>query len=281
MGVVAPGASTDWQVYAGTPCWIELTTTEPRRAQEFYGGLFGWTFEVHKDPQAGEHLIAMREGYPVASIRNGMAAKSRWRVYLATEDCAGTTDQAVRLGARVSVPHSKIPGVGTKATLVGPDDADFGLLEPEDSWQFDVGLPGTLNWAELLTIKAQTSDQFFHSLFGYDSEQFGTEHRYDYAVWYLGGDSVLARVSMIREHIAPGAHPHWLLYLGADPEKGTDDLVHEAIALGGRVRIDPYDSTLGRVAVLRDPTGARFAVVDPTQAPGDYGSAANYDPYED
>ena len=37
---------------------------------------------------------------------------------------------------------------------------------------------------------------------------------------------------------------------------------------------------VGRMAVLRDPTGARFAVIDQTQA-GEYGTAANYDPYED
>ena len=281
MGVVALGSSPQWQVYAGTPCWIELATTDPEKAQEFYAGLFGWTYQVHQDPEAGEHVIAYHEGYPVASIRTATGSRSVWRLFLATEDCAGAIEQAVHLGATVAVPSTKVPGVGTKAVLIEPADSEFGLLEPEDSWQFDVGLPGTLMWAELVTIKAQTADMFFHELFGYTSEQFGTEHRSDYSVWYLGEDSVFARVSMIREYIAPGTRPHWLLYLGADPAVGTDELVHQAIALGARVRIDPYDSSLGRVAVLRDPTGARFAVVDSTQAPGDYGSAANYDPYED
>lgn len=279
MGVVAPGSLPQWQMYAGTPCWIELTTTQPRRAQQFYADLFGWSYEVHEDAEAGQHTIAWHEGYPVASIRAGQ--KSRWRLYLAADDCARVAQRATELGAKILLPHNKVGGLGTKATLVGPDDADFGLLEPDEALQFDVGLPGTLMWAELVTIKAQTSDLFFQELFGYASEQFGTDHRYDYAVWYLGQESVLARVSMIREHIVEGSHPHWLLYLGADPERGTDALVHDAVTVGARVRIDPYDSTLGRVAVLRDPTGARFAVVDSTQAPGDYGSAANYDPYED
>ncbi|MDR7303442.1 VOC family protein [Haloactinomyces albus] len=282
MRVVEPGSSPPrWELYAGMPCWIELVTTDPDRACEFYAGLFGWTYEVHRDHRAGDHVIAFREGFPVASIRTAAHGPSEWRLFLATADAATAVEQAEQHGASVTVPSKHVAGVGTKVVLNGPSEADFGLLQPEASWQFDVGLPGTLMWAELVTIKAQTADLFFHGLFGYTAEQFGTEHKSDYSVWYLGDESVLARVSMVRDHITTGTRPHWLLYLGADPYLGTEEVVRQAIGLEGRVRVDPYDSQLGRVAVLRDPTGARFAVVDQTQAPGDYGSAANYDPYGD
>ncbi|GAA0514474.1 glyoxalase [Saccharopolyspora subtropica] len=281
MAVVVPGTTPPrWELYAGMPCWIELITTNLDRAREFYAGLFEWEYETHTDPASGEHVIALREGFPVASLRAASGDQSAWRLYLATPDCAASVRAAEALGAAVTVPVSTVPGVGTRAVLVGPADAEFGLLEPEESWQFDVGLPGTLMWAELVTIKAQTADHFFHELFGYTAEQFGTEHRSDYSVWYLGDESVLARVSMIREFITESTRPHWLLYLGVDTEIGTDELVRRAIGLGGRIRVDPYDSSIGRVAVLRDPTGARFAVIDSSQA-GDFGTAANYDPYED
>jgi predicted enzyme related to lactoylglutathione lyase len=26
----------------GTPSWVDLTTSDPASAREFYGGLFGW-----------------------------------------------------------------------------------------------------------------------------------------------------------------------------------------------------------------------------------------------
>ncbi|MBB5152630.1 VOC family protein [Saccharopolyspora phatthalungensis] len=281
MAVVVPGTTPPrWELYAGMPCWIELITTDLDRACEFYAGLFDWEYEPHRDPVSGEHVIALREGFPVASLRAASGDQSGWRLYLATADCAASVGQAEALGAAVTVPSNHVPRVGTKVVLMGPADAEFGLLEPEESWQFDVGLPGTLMWAELVIIKAQAADNFFQELFGYSAEQFGTEHRSDYSVWYLGDESVLARVSMIRDFITETTLPHWLLYLGVDAEVGTDELVRRAITLGGRVRVDPYDSSIGRVAVLRDPTGGRFAVVDPTQA-GDFGTAANYDPYED
>ncbi|EQD82677.1 hypothetical protein A8924_2635 [Saccharopolyspora erythraea NRRL 2338] len=281
MAVVTPGSSPpQWDLYPGMPCWIELITTDAERACEFYAGLFGWEYRLHRDPEAGEHLIALHDGFPVASIRAASGEHSVWRLYLATGDSAATAEEATRLGAAITVPRNHVSGLGTKVVLMGPSDAEFGLLEPEEGWQFDVGLPGTLMWAELVTIKAQTADVFFQELFGYDHEQFGTEGRSDYSVWYLGEESVLARVSMIREFISAHTRPHWLLYLGVDRARGTDEVVREAIGLGGRVRVDPYDSSIGRVAVLRDPTGARFAVVDPSQA-GNFGTAANFDPYDD
>lgn len=281
MAVVVPGKTPpQWQLYAGMPCWIELITTNLDRAREFYANLFDWEYETHSDPVSGEHVIALREGFPVASLRAASGDQSQWRIYLAAADCAEKVAEAESHGAVQTVPLNTVPKIGRKAVLVGPSDAEFGLLEPEESWQFDVGLPGTLMWAELVTIKAQTADTFFQELFGYTAEQFGTEHRSDYSVWYLGEESVLARVSMIRDFITETTHPHWLLYLGVDAEIGTDELVRTAIANGGRVRVDPYDSSIGRMAVLRDPTGARFAVIDQTQA-GEYGTAANYDPYED
>ncbi|RCW40453.1 hypothetical protein DFQ14_111102 [Halopolyspora algeriensis] len=282
MRVVDPGSSPPrWELYAGMPCWIELVTTDPEHAREFYAGLFGWTYEIHRDRQAGDHVIAFRDGFPVASIRTATRGPSEWRLFLATADITAAVTRADRHGATVTVPTTHVSGVGAKVVLNGPSDAEFGLLQPQSSWQFDVGLPGTLMWAELVTIKAQTADLFFQELFGYTSEQFGAENRSDYSVWYLGDESVLARVSMLRDHITTETRPHWLLYLGVEPDTGTDELVRRAVSLGGRVRVDPYDSQLGRVSVLRDPAGARFAVVDPTQAPGDHGSAANYDPYGD
>ncbi|GAB2754057.1 VOC family protein [Salinifilum aidingensis] len=286
MTVIVPGETPPrWELYAGMPCWIELATAEVDRVAEFYGGMFDWTFARSAESGTGEHLIAHRDGYPVASLResaDGESAdgESAWRLYLATRDLAGGAERAEELGAQLRVPRGHLPGIGHHAVLTGPADGEVGLLEPEESWQFDVGLPGTLMWAELVTIKAQTADHFYQELFGYEAEQFGMEHRSDYSVWYLGGESVLARVSMIREHITPATVPHWLLYLGVDPEIGVDELVRRAISAGGRVRVDPYDSNIGRVAVLRDPSGARFAVVDSTQA-GEFGSAANFDPYDD
>jgi hypothetical protein len=56
--------------------------------------------------------------------------------------------------------------------------------------------------------------------------------------------------------------------------------------LGGRVDIDPYDTEPGRIARVADPSGAAFALIDPTN-PVDattnltVSSARVDDPYDD
>lgn len=262
----------------GTPCWIELSTPDLDGAREFYTGLFGW--ECVPGEQNG-HLIAYRDGYPVAGLRARAGGTPTWRLYLAAQDSAAVALRGERLGARVLLDREWVPELGGRVVLESPAGDEFGLLDTSGPLRGDVGLPGTLTWAELVTIKAQRADLFYQGLFGYEGEQFGTAHRSDYSVWFLGGDSVLARVSMIRKYVTPETRPHWLLYLGADPGIGTDATVHEAIARGGRVRVDPYETSLGRVAVLRDPTGARFALVDSASTVLTSPGTGNDDPYDD
>lgn len=95
-----------------------------------------------------------------------------------------------------------------------------------------------------------------------------------------GGDSVLGRVRM-----APGTPvevpPRWIAHFAVDPGLGFDRTLHVARAAGAKLRFRPYTSTLGKVAVLSDPLGTRFAIIDPALAADwDYRSAAD-DPYDD
>jgi len=54
------------QQLVGTPCWIDLVSSDASRAVDFYTGLFGWTAERSDDPQYG--------GYTVLSIDGGVVA---------------------------------------------------------------------------------------------------------------------------------------------------------------------------------------------------------------
>lgn len=48
-----------------------------------------------------------------------------------------------------------------------------------------------------------------------------------------------------------------------EPQIGTDTATHRVVALGDRVDNDPYDTELGRIARISDPSGATFALIDP------------------
>lgn len=49
----------------GAPCWIDLTTSDVDRAQDFYGTVFGWAFES-AGPDYGGYINAAKGGHPVA-----------------------------------------------------------------------------------------------------------------------------------------------------------------------------------------------------------------------
>ncbi len=58
----------------GAPCWIDLTTSDIDRAQDFYGTVFGWTFES-AGPEYGGYVNAAHNGHPVAGL---MANNPEW-----------------------------------------------------------------------------------------------------------------------------------------------------------------------------------------------------------
>jgi uncharacterized protein len=57
---------------------------------------------------------------------------------------------------------------------------------------------------------------------------------------------------------------HWIPHCAVEPQIGTDAATHQVVALGGRVDSDPSDTELGRIARVADPSGAAFALIDPT-----------------
>jgi uncharacterized protein len=74
----------------------------------------------------------------------------------------------------------------------------------------------------------------------------------------LGGRNAGAAYTMRKEQADHGVPPHWMLYV-ATPD--ADASVHKAAELGGTALMPAFDVfDLGRMAVLRDPTGPVFAV---------------------
>ena len=51
----------------GTPCWVELGTTDLDAAKAFYTAVFGWGYDV-AGPEAGFYTMPMIAGKPVAGM---------------------------------------------------------------------------------------------------------------------------------------------------------------------------------------------------------------------
>ena len=81
------------RIIQGTPCWTQLGTTDPKDAQRFYGGLFGWTAETDPRPEAGGYTIFSLQGSPAAAVSPLMDPRQpvRWILSFAADDVDDAT----------------------------------------------------------------------------------------------------------------------------------------------------------------------------------------------
>ena len=86
----------------GQCCWNELVISDLDKAQAFYAGLFGWSFESGGDDQ---HLIRSSEGQAVGSIQVASneikGEKEYWAVSFAVADLASAEQAVAAAGGRV------------------------------------------------------------------------------------------------------------------------------------------------------------------------------------
>jgi predicted enzyme related to lactoylglutathione lyase len=120
---------------AGTVfAWVELMTSDPDRAKQFYAETLGWGTGEMDMGEAGTYgLFKRADGEDVAGVIRTPAGASMpdvWYPYLATDDVDGSTAKAKELGATVYVEPMDVPGVGRFSVLADPTGATFGLFAP-------------------------------------------------------------------------------------------------------------------------------------------------------
>ena len=127
---------------------------------------------------------------------------------------------------------------------------------------------GTFCWVDLATTDAQGAKDFYGGLFGWEPVDQPAEEGV-YTMFKLDGKDVAA----MYEQPAGQSPPSWLSYVSVDD---VDARTSRAKELGGKVLLEPFDVMIaGRMALLRDPTGAIFAL---WQAGSHFGAQRVNDP---
>jgi predicted enzyme related to lactoylglutathione lyase len=269
-------------VPSGIPCWIELACSNEAVMQAFYGSLFGWHYQLNRDPSTptGRYSIASLGGVAVGGMYRVAAGRPPgWNVHLAVQHTASTAEWVESLGGRVTLGPVEIPDRGSILHATDPTGAPVVFWEPAETWEFGSGVPGTFSGADLNTHDGAAADHFYCRLFNYTSKQIGDRTTVDYAAWHIEHVPVVYRYVMGPEY-SPDTPPHWMVYFEVNPARGADAAAGQAIMLGGNVLVEPYDTSFGRMAILADPDGAVFAVIDHSRSV-DFGRAEVDDPYDD
>jgi uncharacterized protein len=243
----------------GSPCWVDLFTSDVEGSRRFYSELFGWTAEA-PSPEFGGYFMFTRNGAPVAGGMGDMGdikATNSWSIYLATDDIAKTLEVAEAEGAQTISPAMAVADLGTQAILNDPTGAHLGVWQPGTFPGFTVlGEQSAPGWFELHTRDFDKAVAFYRSAFRWDTQDIGDGHDFRYTVMRNpSGPGELAGIMDAKGSLPEGAPAFWSVYWHVDDAPAT---VARVKALGGSVVMDVDDTPYGRLATVKDPAGAEF-----------------------
>jgi predicted enzyme related to lactoylglutathione lyase len=122
---------------------------------------------------------------------------------------------------------------------------------------------GNFAWHELMTTDTQAAGSFYPKVTGWKTKPW--EHDASYTL-FMGNNAPMGGLMNLPTE-SSGSPPSWLVYIETPDIAGT---IAHAQRLGGRVHKEAQDiPEIGRFAVLVDPQGAVFAVIQSQNpAPG-------------
>jgi uncharacterized protein len=245
----------------GTFCWADLGTPDTAAAKRFYTGLFGWGVEDRPMGPDAFYTMLTVEGRAVAALYQQepvpTGAPPRWLSYVSVAAAELSAQRTKALGGTVLMDPFDVLDVGRMALVQDPTGAVVALWEPRrHAGAGLMGAPNSICWNELATTDTARAGAFYASLFDWSAETrpMGT------STYTVFGHEREQRGGMLS--IAPEwgpMPPHWLVYFAV---RDCDGQAALAQSLGGAVLRSPKDvAGVGRLAVLADPWGADFAVI--------------------
>ena len=241
----------------GVPSWVDLNTSDIDKARDFYGKLFGWKIDVGP-PEAGGYSIASLRDKPVAGLSpQQQPGPCFWTTYVNVDDADLVVKNAKESGATIFMEPFDVMDVGRMALFADPQGAVIAVWQPRaHKGAGIVNEPNTYSWSELLTTDVEASKRFYNDVFGWDAKTSG-EGAGAYTEWKVGDRSVGGMMQKPAE--MPAEVPcHWAVYFTVTDAAAT---VAQIEKLGGSVVMPPRDIEPGIFAVVADPQGAVFQVI--------------------
>ncbi|MGD9796462.1 MAG: VOC family protein [Acidimicrobiia bacterium] len=249
-------------IIPGSPCWVELCTSDPDASAEFYRQVFGWDI-VDPGAEFGGYRNFVIDSGPVAGFfpnSSETCSIDAWSVYLSALDAAATVDAALRRGADVIVPVMAIHDLGVMACITDSANAIIGIWEPGSHRGCStIGAPGTPRWFELWTWDFPSAVDFYRSVFGCDVEVSSGAAEPRCATLGVGG---AARASVVdaTSFTPPDVPACWRVSFGTDDADAT---AVQCERLGGAIVAPARNTHRGRQVSVSDVTGAVFDLLGP------------------
>jgi predicted enzyme related to lactoylglutathione lyase len=243
---------------AGTPSWVDLSTSDADASKAFYGALFGWSTTEPRE-EFGGYVNFLDDGKTVGGL-NPMGEQPFWSTYVSVDDAEATTAVAKEHGGSAIVEPMDVGDLGRMAVLVDPQGAVFGLWQPKEMRGAEkVNEANALCWNELHTPDIDAAKSFYGTVFGWRPEGMDMGAM-EYTIFNVG-DRGIGGGMPIGSDAPADMPPHWLVWFAVADRDAT---VAKARELGASVMLEAMDAPgVGKMAVLGDPQGAAFGVITP------------------
>jgi uncharacterized protein len=249
----------------GVPSWVDLQTTDQEGAKSFYGRLFGWELADEPLPMGGHYTMASLDGGAVAGIGaqppgvpEGMPPV--WNTYFAVDDIDEVVGKVGAAGGQLAMPPMQVMESGYMAMVADPTGGVAGLWQAgQHKGAGTVNQHGALLWNELITPEPDRAAEFYDAILG-TTHETGPMGDATYTVLNVDGRSIAGAMALPEHAGVPTA---WTVYFGTDDIQGT---IEKAKELGATI-LNQVDSPVGPLAVIADPQGAVFQVMQPNEWP--------------
>ena len=248
-------------IQTGRFVWFDLVTQDPRKAQGFYGELFGWKTKDAPMPGGGSYTMLVANGKELGGYMptpKGAPPHAHWLAHLQVKDVKATCDQITRLGGKIRKQPEQMGEYGTMAIVADPYDATFALWQPgkpEGTGDY-LETPGTWCWNELTTPEPEKSVEFYTKIGGFTHTKMQTG-----PMTYHVLESDGKRRAGITKPMMPNVPTQWTPYVHVSSADQTTD---KAKKLGATVHVGPMDiPNVGRFSVFTETTGGTLGILQP------------------
>ena len=244
------------EIHNGKLVWVDLVTTDPHRAVQFYAAVFDWQPQYFADKNYIELSHNDRVVSSVVRYEDDEAVDgdARWLVSISVSDVDAATQKAVESGGTILEAATDLPNRGRYSVISDSQGAVLMLLRATGG--DPTGDTQSLNewaWAELWTNDTQAAVDFYHALAGYDVMRFPDAH---------GGERILLGTDgKARATVVPlpwdNVEPNWIPYI---PVASAADTLQRIVDAGGTVLEKAGGDESVTVAIVMGPTGGVFAI---------------------
>lgn len=208
-------------------CWHGIAT-DIDQGSTFYPNALGWKITAEGDGPP----MCVAPGGPVAHLEAPENGPPAWCSYLSVDDLDASTALAADQGGTIVVSPTDLP-VGRFSVVTTPSGAGFGLYQPDESDALAAPGPGSIHGVELHSTAPERDAAWFASVFGFTPTVTRSRTDTSAFVAWVQVDDLNATLAKVATH-------------GGTP-------VGDAFA-------EPSEL---RRALVSDPSGARFGLIQP------------------